>query len=66
MIEERRPLIWADDDITRELTRGERDAMALMGPVCFVSPDQTTGLIPRHLREIRVFLHRWSAIEEEK
>ncbi len=65
VIDERRPLIWADDDITRELTRRERDAMALMGPVCFVSPDQTTGLIPRHLREIKTFLDRWSSTEEE-
>lgn len=56
VIEERRPLVWVDDDITHELPRRVRDAMARLGPVLFISPDQATGLIPRHLREIDTFL----------
>jgi hypothetical protein len=65
VIDEQRPLIWVDDDITYELSRRERDVMTLMGPVRFVSPDIATGLVPRHLREIDAFLHRWPNGDEE-
>ena len=61
VIEEQRPLIWVDDDITRELTRRTRDNLANIGQVRYISPDSTTGLIPRHLSEIDAFLSRWPA-----
>lgn len=56
VIDERRPLVWVDDDITYELTRQARDTLAALGPVRFISPDYRTGLTPRHLREINEFL----------
>lgn len=65
IIEERRPLMWVDDDITHELTRRERDAMWMMGPVRFISPDRTTGLIPRHLREIDTFLKCFPTVDHD-
>lgn len=61
VIEERRPLIWVDDDITSELSRRDRDVLASLGPVRFISPDQSTGLVRRHLREIETFLDCWPA-----
>jgi hypothetical protein len=59
VIEEWRPLIWVDDDITSELTRRTRDNLASIGPVRYISPDNATGLIPRHLQEIDELLTRW-------
>ena len=56
VIEERRPLVWVDDDITSELTRRTCDNLANIGPVHYISPDPTTGLIPRNLSEIDAFL----------
>lgn len=61
VIEEGRPLLWIDDDITYELPRRDRDTLADIGPAYFISPDQSTGLIRRHLREIEAFLDRWPA-----
>ena len=65
VIEERRPLVWVDDDITMELSRRTRDNLANIGPVRYISPDSTTGLIPRNLGEIDAFLSRWPATEED-
>lgn len=66
VIEERRPLIWIDDDITSELPRRIRDALDRLGPVSFVSPDSKTGLIPRHLREIDTFLSCFPATPDPR
>jgi hypothetical protein len=66
VIEERRPLIWVDDDITHELSRRYRDVLGRLGPVSFVSPDQATGLVPRHLRQIEMFLDRWPGTPDPK
>lgn len=63
VIEEGRPLLWIDDDITYELNRRERGVMSLMGAVQLISPSQETGLIPRHLREIEAFLQNWPATD---
>lgn len=56
LVEENRPLIWIDDDITWKVPRAYRDAMAGLGRVLIVSPDQTTGLIRKHFRKIEEFL----------
>lgn len=63
VIEERRPLLWIDDDITSELSRRTRDNLANLGPVRFVSPDTATGLTPHNLGQIDAFLQRWPATD---
>ena len=56
LAEERRPLIWVDDDITWELPRVRRDRMAQLGEVLLISPDKYTGLMPKHFKLIDEFV----------
>lgn len=51
------PLIWTDDDITWSLRRYDVDAeMRDHAPALLVSPNERTGLTPKHLRQISDFL----------
>ena len=55
--EECRPLIWADDDITWSLAHYDVDAeLRAHAPALLISPDETTGLMRKHLRQISDFL----------
>jgi hypothetical protein len=60
LVEEKRPLIWTDDDITWEMTRIHRAQLALKGEVLFICPDQATGLTPKHLEKIGQKLEVWN------
>lgn len=55
--DERRPLIWTDDDIRFELRRYDMDAgMRAHAPVLAISPNQYTGLLRKHLTQIETFI----------
>jgi hypothetical protein len=55
--DEGRPLIWTDDDITWSLARYNADAgLRAHAPALLVSPNERTGLTPKHLRQIGDFL----------
>lgn len=55
--EERRPLIWTDDDITWSLARYDKDAgLRAYAPVLLISPQETLGLTKKQLRQISDFL----------
>jgi len=55
--DECRPLIWTDDDITSGLWRYDVDAgLRAFAPALLVSPNERTGLTPKHLRLIGDFL----------
>ena len=56
VLESGRPLIWMDDDIPDQLPRVHRDNLAANGAVLFLSPDEHTGLAPKHLRQAEQFL----------
>lgn len=54
---EKRPLIWADDDLSREhrvLTEAEAEENGL--PICLVSPSTECGLTTTELDEIEYFI----------
>lgn len=62
--EEKRPLIWTDDDITWSLHRYNADAgLRAYAPALLVSPNERTGLTRRHLRQISDFLDIHAPIE---
>lgn len=59
ILDEKRPLIWTDDDIHRELWRPSdllwmQDAPP--GSILLVAPSTATGLLPKHLRQIATFI----------
>ena len=56
--EEKRPLLWTDDDIRSERTRPGRGLGAVEGAerALLISPRANIGLTPKHLRQIREFL----------
>ncbi|GIH07355.1 hypothetical protein Rhe02_54220 [Rhizocola hellebori] len=55
--DEKRPLVWTDDDITYSLKRYDADAgLRAYSPALLVSPNDRTGLTPKHLRRIGDFL----------
>jgi hypothetical protein len=56
LVEEKRPLIWTDDDITYSLGRRGQDEMRALGPALLIGPNERTGLTPKHLRRIGDFL----------
>lgn len=62
---EKRPLIWTDDDITWSIGgRYDVDAnLRAHAPALLVSPNERTGLTPKHLRQIGDFLNIHSPIE---
>lgn len=57
LAEERRPLIWLDDDIANSLSRAEKHRLESHGvPLRAIAPSEYTGLCPRHLKAITAFL----------
>jgi hypothetical protein len=56
LVDEKRPLIWTDDDITYDLGRRGQDEMRTLGPALLLGPNERTGLTPKHLRRITEFL----------
>lgn len=55
--DEQRPLIWTDDDINPELgSRYPIDNLKEHAPTLAISPNQYTGLTPKHLRQIAAWL----------
>lgn len=52
------PLIWVDDDITYEIPRRVRAELSGLGRLCLISPSQSTGLCPKHMRQVDTFLER--------
>lgn len=65
LTEERRPVIWVDDDINREVTRMQRDRMGLRGTFLPICPDSGIGLTPRHLRLINLFIEQCQEGEDD-
>jgi len=59
LTEEKRPLIWIDDDLFGKVNRVHRNGLAQVGKVCLVSPDGQTGILPKHMRTIEEFLLLW-------
>lgn len=55
LTDEKRPLIWTDDDITYSLGRRGQDEMRALGPALLIGPNERTGLTPKHLRWISDF-----------
>lgn len=54
---ERRALVWTDDDADRwSLPQADRDRLTSAVPCLIVAPSSTTGLTPKHLRQIDAFL----------
>jgi hypothetical protein len=58
LTDEKRPLIWTDDDITRSLEPSDRAEIRALGPALLISPSDRTGLTPKHLHRIETFLDR--------
>lgn len=56
LLDEQRPLIWVDNDLTYEVNRAYRDKMGQMGRFLPLAPDETTGLTPRHFKLLGIFL----------
>lgn len=56
LVQERRRLIWTDDDAAEEMTRAERRELHTLGRSLIVFPDTMTGLCRRHLHRIETFL----------
>jgi hypothetical protein len=63
LAEERRALVWTDDETATELSRAERIALRRMGRALLIGPAARTGLTRRHLRQIESFLSSISAAE---
>ncbi len=58
LVDEGRPLVWTDDDITWELVRERRDEFRALGSALLIAPSDLTGLTPKHLHQIGEFLDR--------
>lgn len=57
LTEEKRPLIWIDDDLTLKTGRIQRKDLASHGPkACLISPDGHTGIMPKHIAIVENFL----------
>lgn len=58
VMEEGRSLIWTDDDLGWELRGAGRtiDLLREVAPILTISPDDRTGLTPKHLRLIAEFV----------
>lgn len=55
--EERRPLVWTDDDADRfQVPAADRALLASATPSLVLCPSPYTGLTPKHLRKIDQFL----------
>lgn len=57
LMEEKRPLVWTDDDISYGMDDLQRSAMRRTGQgALLVSPDSSCGLAPKDLDRISAFL----------
>lgn len=56
LAEEKRRLVWTDDDAAWSLRGGQEAELSALGPVLVLAPSEQTGLCPRHLRKIGAFL----------
>lgn len=56
LVEEKRPLIWIDDEIHSKINERYRANMLGLGDVCLVCPNQQTGITRKHMRIIEEFL----------
>lgn len=56
LAEERRPVVWTDDEMNHYLTRRQWDQLATAGVLHAIAPHDQTGLTPKHLRRIADWL----------
>jgi hypothetical protein len=57
--EEKRRLIWIDDDIDLEISRRTRNALKSVHQLELVCPAQGTGIITKHIAQVENTLARW-------
>ena len=57
--EEKRKLIWIDDDIDYEISRRTRAALRAVYSLELISPNQGTGIITKHMALVEGTLTRW-------
>lgn len=57
--EEKRKLIWIDDDIDLEISRRTRNALKSVHQLELVCPSQGTGIITKHIAQVENTLARW-------
>lgn len=56
LVEEKRPLVWIDDEIHSKINERYRANMSALGDVCLVCPNEQTGITRKHMRKIEEFL----------
>lgn len=56
LTEEKRPLIWVDDDLNLQLSRFYQNKMSSMGAFLGISPTPAIGLVHKHIRSISHFI----------
>lgn len=61
ILEDKRPVVWIDDDIVSEVPRRARSALRKAGPVLFVNPSTQTGVCPNHMRQVDTFLDEFDS-----
>jgi hypothetical protein len=54
--EEKRPLIWTDDDISFLTNKEQLAALKAAGKVLLIEPSSTEGLVKKHLTKIQEFI----------
>lgn len=59
LTDERRPLIWIDDDLFGNVTKVYRNGLGQLGKILLLCPDGQTGLLPKHMRQIEEVLLLW-------
>lgn len=57
--QEKRRLIWIDDEIDWEISRGARDALGHIHQLRLIWPDRGTGIIPKHMRIVGETIEYW-------
>ena len=62
--EEKRPLIWIDDDIDYQISRGARDALRGLHRLRLVCPSQGTGIVPKHMKIVNEAVEFWEGQDE--
>lgn len=59
LTEEKRRLIWIDDNLFGKVNRTHRNGLGQLGKVLFICPDGQTGLLSKHMRQIEETLTFW-------
>jgi hypothetical protein len=59
LTEEKRPLIWIDDDLFGKVNRVHRNSLGQLGKILLICPDGQTGILPKHMRQIEEVLLLW-------